>query len=478
MRWIEHFGWIINLFEDDKTSLKYPGSLYIACLEYIETIKNIEKSKEGNSEIRSKNTITEEQLISYLSRNNILPKYGFPVDLVELDTNGDKNLKNIELQRSLYQAITEYAPDSKIIANKWLCTSKYIKVIKEQALPSYNYEYCETCGTMNISTHGVKLNNTVCNCCGEPLKIGDKKHFIIPKQGFVIGQEEEYTNDNEPESKNAKWGGNPPEKAKLQYPERTASSDIYYIANKENEKTHKFVLDNKKEIRIISTKTSSAELALINKSKFYFCQKCGYAGVYKDGIKLPEHHKNIYGGNCDGELTDMFGKIAQEQIGHKFYTDAIIMQFVSSDIPFGNEKETEKPITSESISIMYALIEGMSRALNINRRELDGSLYYYKKDNDEGNFCFVIFDKTPGGAGYVTSIIQNKVLLSKVLQETYNFVKYCPEKDCSENSSCYGCMKNYDNQRYHEMLKRKYVIRFLDDLDNTHSFNIDKIENS
>ena len=82
------------------------------------------------------------------------------------------------------------------------------------------------------------------------------------------------------------------------------------------------------------------------------------------------------------------------------------------------------------------------------------------------------------GAGYVTSIIQNKELLSKVLQETYNFVKYCPEKDCSENSSCYGCMKNYDNQRYHEMLKRKYVIRFLDDLDNTHSFNIDKIENS
>ena len=475
---VEHFGWIINLFEDDKSNEKYPGSLYIACLEYIETIKNIEKSKDGNSEKRSKNTITEEQLISYLSRNNILPKYGFPVDLVELDTNGDKNLKNIELQRSLYQAITEYAPDSKIIANKWLCTSKYIKVVKEQALPRYNYEYCETCGTMNISTHGVKLDTTVCNCCGESLNIGNKKHFIIPKQGFIIGQEEEYTNDNEPESKNAKWGGNPPEKAKLQYPERTASSDIYYIANKENEKTHKFVLDNKKEIRIISTKTSSAELALINKSKFYFCQKCGYAGVYKDGIKLPEHHKNIYGGNCDGELTDMFGKIVQEQIGHKFYTDAIIMQFVSSDIPFGNEKETEKPITSESISIMYALIEGMSRALNINRRELDGSLYYYKKDNDEGNFCFVIFDKTPGGAGYVTSIIQNKVLLSKVLQETYNFVKYCPEKDCSENSSCYGCMKNYDNQRYHEMLKRKYVIRFLDDLDNTHSFNIDKIENS
>ena len=476
---IENFGWIVNLFEENENSEKYPGSLYIACLEYIDTIKNIEKCKYGNPERRSKNTIIEEKLISYLSRNNILPKYGFPVDLVKIDTNGNKKLQKVELQRSLYQAITEYAPDSKIIANKWLCTSKYIRVVKDQALPSFNYEYCPTCGTMNISTHGVKLNTTVCNCCGEPLKICENKHFIIPKLGFVIGQEEEFTDSDDPYNEKAKWSGNPPEEAKLQYPERTVSSDIYYIANKENEKVYKYTLTNGKEIKIIATKSSSAELALINKARFYFCQKCGYAGIYKDGVKVPKHHKNIYGDICEGEIIkydyDGEEKIRLEQIGHKFYTDAIIIQFSSSDISF-EKTDNEKPIKKEAISIMYALIEGISRAIHINRRELDGSLYYYKNDNGEGNFCFVIFDTTPGGAGYVTSIIQNKDILSKVLQETYNFVEHCPEDKCSKNSSCYGCMKNYDNQRYHDMLKRQYVIDFLDNLDNTHSYNIEEVE--
>ena len=128
---------------------------------------------------------------------------------------------------------------------------------------------------------------------------------------------------------------------------------------------------------------------------------------------------------------------------------------------------------------MYSLIEGISRALNVSSKELDGSLYYYKKENGEGNFSFVLFDKTPGGAGYVTTITKPEkihMLLPKVLQEAYAFVKNCPEKDCSEESSCYGCMRNYDNQRYHELLKRKEVINFLEDLDNTNNFNIIKID--
>lgn len=125
------------------------------------------------------------------------------------------------------------------------------------------------------------------------------------------------------------------------------------------------------------------------------------------------------------------------------------------------------------------MIEGISRALHINRRELDGSLYYYKRDDGVGNFSFVIFDSTPGGAGYVTLLTKNETILSNVLEETYNFVKNCPE-GCSEESSCYGCMRNYDNQRYHDKLKRIEVINFLENLgfkdehDNYH-FNITKI---
>ena len=477
---IDNFGWTKNLFEDNTENELYPGSLYFACCDYIKTLKNIMNPEVIiNNRQKKIEKIESENVINYLSRNNILPKYGFPVDLVTLNTehSGDPQLENIDLQRSLGQAITEYAPDSKIIVNKMLCTSKYVKTFDGTSLPKYYYIYCSKCGAMNISKQDTFLQNNVCSCCGELLINGNKKryneHFIIPKLGFVIGHRDEYQDQKDIEKNKKNFKGNPPKEAKLLYPERTAVSDIYYIAHEENEDLYQYKLVNNQEIIIRTAKSSSAELAIINKSKFYFCPLCGYSGIYKNNTEIPVKHKNCYGKECSGSLKDTWDDVAIEHIGHKFYTDAIIIQFISSNIPFVSSSEYEKPISSQAISIMYALIEGISRALNVSSKELDGSLYYYRKDSGEGNFCFVIFDKTPGGAGYVTAITKKEGLLSKVLRETYKFVKECPNRDdCSIESSCYGCMRNYDNQRYHELLKRKHVIDFLELIDSTGNFNI------
>lgn len=273
----------------------------------------------------------------------------------------------------------------------------------------------------------------------------------------------------------------------MQYPEHSYSSDIYYIAHKDKEEEHYYeIAENHNKITIITTKSSSAELAILNKSTFYICPVCGYSGLLKKN-NVPFVHKNLSGNRCEGKLVEGIdnhvNKNAIGQIGHKFYTDAIILEFPSCDISFGREIEGAKPITSQAISILYALIEGISRALHINRRELDGSLYYYKKENGIGNFSFVIFDSTPGGAGYVTQLTKNETVLSDVLKEMYDFVVNCPGEDCKQNTSCYSCMRNYDNQLYHEMLKRNKVIDFLENLgyrdetDNMYHFDIVKIEN-
>lgn len=125
---IENFAWASMLFEEDDKLENYPGILYSACCEYIETIDNINNVTNiyFNRDSRLKEIINK-NTISYLAENNILPKYGFPVDLVTLYTDNCSDLDKVDLQRSLHQAITEYAPDSKIIAKKKLCTSKYIK---------------------------------------------------------------------------------------------------------------------------------------------------------------------------------------------------------------------------------------------------------------------------------------------------------------------------------------------------------------
>ena len=66
--------------------------------------------------------VREKNILNYLSARNILPKYGFPIDSVELitdpasvDTPSGKG--ELRLQRDLMQAISEYAPGSQVIAD-------------------------------------------------------------------------------------------------------------------------------------------------------------------------------------------------------------------------------------------------------------------------------------------------------------------------------------------------------------------------
>ena len=495
---IENFGWKKYLFEDNEQDELYPGALYALCsYNYIETLNNINNvSCNKYNSIGHNKSVKEESIISHLSQNNILPKYSFPTDLVTLSTESEQDLQCIELQRGLSQAITEYAPDSRVIAKKKICTSKYVNKIKGRSLPGYYYKYCENCGTLNISTQGTALSEKICCCCGEILPEAEY-HFIVPKFGFSIGKKEEYICDEKEkdhfniDSKDTKWKGNPVENAKSQFPEKTYAGDIYYIS-KRNEQTFSYLLQNSHQIDVICPKASSAELAIINKSAFYICPYCGYSGKYpvndKQYANIPFIHKMKNGDVCKKSQDDFehlhndgYSKNLQEEIGYKYCTDAVIIQFKTLNIKIGGIDKNKKqmPITEEAISMLYALLEGISRTLHINRNEIDGCLHSYipnHNNKDNLNLCFVIFDKTPGGSGYVTQIIKDKNILSQVLKETYNFVKHCPEKDCSENSSCYGCLRNYGNQRFHELLKRSLVINLLEQLDSSLTFQINSFD--
>lgn len=57
--------------------------------------------------------------IDFLSRNRVLPLYGFPSDVIEMDTSADKKYgRDIDLSRDMKQGIYEYAPGCYVTANK------------------------------------------------------------------------------------------------------------------------------------------------------------------------------------------------------------------------------------------------------------------------------------------------------------------------------------------------------------------------
>ena len=98
-------------------------------------------SQVGQLERRMK-TIAGEQTLTFLSRKAVIPKYGFPVDVVELDTHPkDGRERGVSLQRDLSQAIAEYAPGGKVVANKLEWQSCGIKAIPGKSWPVRHYQY-------------------------------------------------------------------------------------------------------------------------------------------------------------------------------------------------------------------------------------------------------------------------------------------------------------------------------------------------
>ena len=72
----------------------------------------------------------------------------------------------------------------------------------------------------------------------------------------------------------------------------------------------------------------------------------------------------------------------------------------------------------------------------------------------------MLYDKTPGGAGHVKRLLNESVLKS-ALQDSLALVQNCSCGGETMDTSCYSCLRNYYNQRYHDRLQRGYVVRFL-----------------
>jgi hypothetical protein len=87
-------------------------------------------------------------LIDFLVRGNILPKYGFPIDSVELTQNiAAHSFKSLNLSRDLSLAIAEYAPSSEVVADGGLYKSRYIRkpVVNKSEMSDFETAYLSVC---------------------------------------------------------------------------------------------------------------------------------------------------------------------------------------------------------------------------------------------------------------------------------------------------------------------------------------------
>lgn len=412
------FKWIKELFNNEGDLEKFNYSIKSTVHEY--TIASEIAAKNNNRKLSNYyldqiDNVKKGRIIDNLTRYNVIPKYGFPVDIVDLIIYGEGGIKNTkyDLSRDLSISISEYAPESEIIVDDNKYTSRYL--VKPQSindLTKYYYFECEKCQKVNFSITDSEVKN--CQFCGQTYT-GKNQYFIQPIYGFA-------TDVKNVESRNIK-------------PKKTYSSEVKYIGNGEKVEEIKVIKDI---IKLEPVKDD--ELVILNENPFYRCLECGYSKIDRNGfdiINVEHNDKNGYKCKCQ--------KLERYSLGHKFKTDVIKIQITNRLKNY-----------YEAIATLYALLEGISLSFDIDRNDIDGLVI---KDEKDG-YILVIFDNVPGGAGYVKNILDEE----KIVKAFSKALEKVSQDCCDENTSCYNCLRNYKNQKLHQKLKRKYAKQLLEEV--------------
>ncbi len=355
-------------------------------------------------------TLTKRNLLGFLGSRNILPKYGFPTDVVELRTLASGNAvgQQLDLSRDLSTAIFEYAPGSQIVAGGWLWTSAGVYRLPDRELVHGTFSECRTCHMFESSLEAL---DPLCPTCGSDRRV---QEYAVPEFGFVA--------EREP----AKPGNTPPL--------RTWNGDTYYVQPGQEEEipqvrveTNGWNLQLSRRARMMSVSVG------ITGNGFYICDWCG-RGLNPTG-KTPNKHTHAW---KDAECS---GPLKRRCLAHSYETDVL-------HVDLGRT-----PNLSDGAfwSLLYAVLEATADVLEIARDDIDGTLTWVG-----GRPSLVLFDTVPGGAGCVLQIPGR---IDDVLARAKARVTSC---ECGEETSCYSCLRSFRNQRRHDILSRKAALALLE----------------
>lgn len=375
------------------------------CYDYTELTKIRLELFQNNQDNRSSRvfnrmkTIASEHTINFLSRKAIIPKYGFPVDVVDLEiqSNHGKN-STISLQRDLSQAIAEFAPGGKVVADKLEWESCGIKIVPKKACQERFYQFdsknAQIFQQWNKEDSGVPKN---------------ARKYIIPEFGFVT-----------PIFKKA----HPPnQRAQRLYTTRP------FFRGFDEQKPEKFEF-----MGVEVTRAVPGVLVILCEGSarrgFYICLDCGSHS--KEPVRK---HKSPKGLDCRGTLHKF-------SLGHELLTDVVRLQFSNICDSW------------DAYSVAYAVLLGAASVLEVPDTDLNVTI---TGGNKLGEYAIVIYDNVPGGAGLVAHLEDERMF-----KETLLAAKKRVGGGCGCDLSCYGCLRNYRNQFAHAHLDRKIAFDVLE----------------
>ena len=291
--------------------------------------------------IDRRNTIANARTLEFLSRKAIIPKYGFPVDVVELDTRPRREDSNgVSLQRDLSQAIAEYAPGGKVVANKKEWVSVGVKTIPGKQFPVKSYSY-DDARTFDQSDATDRFT----------------RKYLQPAFGFVTPL---FEKPKEPRRR----------------PQRLYTTRPFFPGFPISDPPETEMLGS---VRVTQAQPGSLVVLCEGKDRagFYICQTCG------------RHMTNPQGAHKTPEESVCTGTLERFSLGHELVTDVVRIRFPS--------------LTAEwdAYSLAYAILLGAADTMDVPDMDLNVTITAGDVPNEA---AIVLYDNVPGGAGLVAEL--------------------------------------------------------------------------
>jgi hypothetical protein len=172
---------------------------------------------------------------------------------------------------------------------------------------------------------------------------------------------------------------------------------------------------------------------------FMLCPACGHSEP-KRGFKAGKKHKRLRASSGSFECANEHPWTKPLAYGHQFESFCLIARptFANSSI---------EPLA-------FALRKGLCQVLEIESSDI-GASWRWLANHRQGEMKaeIILYDLTPGGAGFVREGFDN---WSQVVAQAREICDTCR---CEK--ACYDCLKDFSNQSHHEKLDRHRVSDLL-----------------
>jgi hypothetical protein len=364
--------------------------------------------------------LLNESIVDALAGGNWLPGYAFPQDVVRLVVRDAKVSGRMRLERDVEYGISEYSPGAEVVADGKLLRSGGVDLQNREMEIQY-YRSCARCHQVQVTLREEELPRR-CTYCEAPATGSGARPspFIVPR-GFTTLVEEPATDV----------------RVHRVLPPRASEVFLLSGAPKEAFATHPlapgFELGH----------APNGELFRANPGRdlkgFKLCRACGRA-VSKAGP-----HRKPWGTQCAG------GHLLQLHLACRFATDTLQIRFKAvQPAPPGVDDQ------DFWLSWQMAFLVAAAEVLEIPQRDLGGT--YRSEREGATNGELVVFDRVPGGAGYVAAIDRG---LPAILRAALMRARECRNPSCDSRGSCYSCLRSYENQFLWSHLQRHRVADWL-----------------